>query len=514
MPADRLPPMAHGDMTAEQRQAVQEISAGPRGALIGPFVPLLRSPELMTRIQKVGEHLRFGTVLEQDILELTILTVAREWEQGFEWGFHRPLAERAGVPDAVIEALAEGREPTSLTGDQAVAYAVARQLQRSAPRGRGHLRPSGRGVRRGRVRRAGGDSGVLHDPGDGHERGADATSSTGRRAETADRRAVTAAAGPPAEEAALVLLHPLGADHEFWDPLTRALAGRPVHALDLPGHGRAPLPSGGLTIARAAEAVLAELDRDGAGRVDLLGLSIGGLVAQYIAAHAPERVAHLVLADTVARYPEPFRQQWRARARAARTEGTASFVEPTLQTWFTPDFARSEAEAVRYARAAIARCDPEGYAQACEALEAVDAGRGSRGSPSPRWSCAAGTTPRRSARRPTGWRSTSPGPSWNGFPAGTPARWRTPVPSRSSCARSSARGTATSPARCGPERAGSGGQPDAAITSRCSRSATCTSVRRSVSGWPRSCSVFCRRLRTVCSCTASCSAVATWLVRR
>jgi 4-carboxymuconolactone decarboxylase len=130
-PADRLPPLPDADMTPEQREAVREISAGPRGALIGPFVPLLRSPELMTRLQKVGEHLRFGTVLGLDVLELTILTVAQEWGQQFEWGYHRPLAERAGVPGTVIAALAEGREPTELGGDMALAYSVARQLQRT-----------------------------------------------------------------------------------------------------------------------------------------------------------------------------------------------------------------------------------------------------------------------------------------------------------------------------------------------------------------------------------------------
>lgn len=170
----------------------------------------------------------------------------------------------------------------------------------------------------------------------------------------------------------LVLLHPLGADRSFWDPLIGHLTGLRVRALDLPGHGAAPLPAEGLTIARAADAVLAELDRDGGGPVDLLGLSIGGLVAQHIAAHDPERVGRLVLADTVARYPESLREQWRSRARTARTAGTAAFVEPTLQTWFTPGFADSGAAAVRYARTAIAGCDPEGYAQACEALEAAD----------------------------------------------------------------------------------------------------------------------------------------------
>lgn len=129
--ADRLPPLPDTALTPAQRDAVRGITAGPRGALDGPFVPLLRSPELMTRLQKVGEHLRFGGVLGPDVLELTILTVAREWGQEFEWNHHRPLAERAGVPGEFIEALASGREPAPLSGDQAVAYAVAGQLQRA-----------------------------------------------------------------------------------------------------------------------------------------------------------------------------------------------------------------------------------------------------------------------------------------------------------------------------------------------------------------------------------------------
>ena len=57
--ADRLPPLTEDQMTPAQREAAAEISAGPRGAVIGPFAPLLRSPELMTRLQKVGEYLRF-----------------------------------------------------------------------------------------------------------------------------------------------------------------------------------------------------------------------------------------------------------------------------------------------------------------------------------------------------------------------------------------------------------------------------------------------------------------------
>ncbi|MFD0853010.1 carboxymuconolactone decarboxylase family protein, partial [Actinomadura adrarensis] len=89
------------------------LAAGPRGAVFGPFVPLLRSPELMTRLQLVGEYLRFGSVLDDDLVELVILYVARTWDQEFEFGYHRPLAARAGLPEHVIDAVARGVRPTS-----------------------------------------------------------------------------------------------------------------------------------------------------------------------------------------------------------------------------------------------------------------------------------------------------------------------------------------------------------------------------------------------------------------
>ncbi|MBL7258551.1 carboxymuconolactone decarboxylase family protein [Paractinoplanes lichenicola] len=106
---DRLPPLE--DMTAEQRAAAARIASGPRGALFGPFVPLLRSPELMTRLQLVGEFLRFGSALDDDLVELVILFVARHWDQDFEYGFHHPLALKAGLPPEVVEAVAHARRP-------------------------------------------------------------------------------------------------------------------------------------------------------------------------------------------------------------------------------------------------------------------------------------------------------------------------------------------------------------------------------------------------------------------
>ena len=112
--ADRLPPLTEEQMTAEQRAAAAEISSGPRGAVIGPFAPLLRSPELMTRLQKVGEYLRFESPLDRRLFEMTILYVARWWDQQFEWTFHHPLALEAGLDPAIADAVAEDRRPDGM----------------------------------------------------------------------------------------------------------------------------------------------------------------------------------------------------------------------------------------------------------------------------------------------------------------------------------------------------------------------------------------------------------------
>jgi 4-carboxymuconolactone decarboxylase len=129
--ADRLPPLAEEQMTAEQRAAAAEISSGPRGAVIGPFAPLLRSPELMTRLQKVGEYLRFESPLDRRLFEMTILYVARWWDQQFEWTFHHPLALEAGLDPAVADAIAENRRPEGMDAAAAVVWDLLDELFRT-----------------------------------------------------------------------------------------------------------------------------------------------------------------------------------------------------------------------------------------------------------------------------------------------------------------------------------------------------------------------------------------------
>ena len=129
--SERMPPLLFDQMTAAQRKAAEEMIAGPRKGVKGPFVPLLRSPELMDRLQKVGEYLRFGSSLDQRISEFVMLVVAREWTQQFEWFVHVPLARKADVAEETIAALAEGRRPGGMSEHEQVAYDFCAELLRN-----------------------------------------------------------------------------------------------------------------------------------------------------------------------------------------------------------------------------------------------------------------------------------------------------------------------------------------------------------------------------------------------
>jgi 4-carboxymuconolactone decarboxylase len=125
---DRMPPVPADKMTDAQKKAAAELIAGPRGKLSGPFVPLLRSPEFMSRLQKTGEYLRYDSKLGPRLNEFVILTTARIWTQQFEWSTHEPLALKAGVKQEIIDAVRAGRRPTGMDADQEIAYDFLMEL--------------------------------------------------------------------------------------------------------------------------------------------------------------------------------------------------------------------------------------------------------------------------------------------------------------------------------------------------------------------------------------------------
>lgn len=128
---NRMPPIPEDQMTQTQKEAVASILSGPRKHLVGPFIPLLRSPEFMNRLQRTGEYLRFNSALEPRLSELAILITARHWSQNFEWYAHRPIAEKAGLKPAICDAIAEGRRPAEMASDEAVIYDFLDELIRT-----------------------------------------------------------------------------------------------------------------------------------------------------------------------------------------------------------------------------------------------------------------------------------------------------------------------------------------------------------------------------------------------
>jgi 3-oxoadipate enol-lactonase len=173
--------------------------------------------------------------------------------------------------------------------------------------------------------------------------------------------------GPPA-----VLLHCLGVDHRFWDFAAGLADAFTLLTYDLPGHGATPVPAGPYDIADLSKQLAGLFRRHDLAHAHVVGISLGGLVAQHFAATWPGLVDRLVLIDTTPRYTDELRRMWVERAATARTAGVAALVDGLLNIWFTPEFVAANGPAVRYVRTALARTSGEGYALACEALGAAD----------------------------------------------------------------------------------------------------------------------------------------------
>ena len=129
---NRMPPLSEDRMTPEQQAAVEEFKAARNtDGFGGPFMVLLRSPEMMNRARNVGDYVRFRSALPPRLSEFVILLTARHWTQNYEWYVHAPIAEREGLDAAVIEAVADGRRPAELADDEAAVYDFCMELLRT-----------------------------------------------------------------------------------------------------------------------------------------------------------------------------------------------------------------------------------------------------------------------------------------------------------------------------------------------------------------------------------------------
>lgn len=174
--------------------------------------------------------------------------------------------------------------------------------------------------------------------------------------------------GPP-----LILIHALGLSHELWKPQIPQLAAMyDVVAYDLRGHGDTDIPPGPYTLADFAEDLAGLLDALGFERTHLVGISLGGMIAQEFALTWPDRVRSLLLADTASEYPPEARRQFAERARVAEERGIGPLIEPTLERWFTPEFRRDHSAEVAWIRDLLGSAHPTGYAASCRAIAQAD----------------------------------------------------------------------------------------------------------------------------------------------
>jgi 4-carboxymuconolactone decarboxylase len=128
---DRMPPVPADKLTAAQKKAIEEFKAARSADISGPFVPLLRSPEVLSRARAMGDYLRYKSSLPPRLSEFVILMTARQWTQNYEWSAHAPLAREAGLSPDIIKAIAEGRRPERMADDEDILYTLWDELHRN-----------------------------------------------------------------------------------------------------------------------------------------------------------------------------------------------------------------------------------------------------------------------------------------------------------------------------------------------------------------------------------------------
>src|ERR1700730_4868855 len=128
---DRMPPIPLDALTDAQKKAAEAFAQGRGYAIRGPFVPLIRSPEVMLRAKAMGDYLRFHSSLGPRLNEMVILITAREWTQQYEWHAHAASALKEGLRGDIVEAIADARRPAGMAEDEDIAYDMATQILRS-----------------------------------------------------------------------------------------------------------------------------------------------------------------------------------------------------------------------------------------------------------------------------------------------------------------------------------------------------------------------------------------------
>jgi 3-oxoadipate enol-lactonase len=169
----------------------------------------------------------------------------------------------------------------------------------------------------------------------------------------------------------LMLSNSLGCTLQMWTPQMKALTGLfRVVRYDRRGHGKSTVAPGPYSIERMGRDVLAILDDLNIAKVHWCGLSMGGMVGQWLGAFAPERIDRLILANTTCYYPDPAPMQ--NRIKAVREGGLQAIADTVIANWLTEDFRERDPQATLNLKAMLLATPVEGYIACCEMLSTLD----------------------------------------------------------------------------------------------------------------------------------------------
>ena len=169
----------------------------------------------------------------------------------------------------------------------------------------------------------------------------------------------------------LMLSNSLGATLQMWEPQMAALTKLyRIVRYDRRGHGKSGVPPGPYSMDRFGRDVLAILDDLNIEKVHWCGLSMGGMVGQWLGAHAPQRIEKLILANTTCHYPDP--TNWNNRIKAITEGGLPAVADGVIGAWLTADFREREPQITARLKAMLLASPVQGYLACCEALRTLD----------------------------------------------------------------------------------------------------------------------------------------------
>ena len=124
----RLPELDPAEFSPEQKRVHDAILAGPRGKVVGPLKVWLNNPGLAEHAQALGAYVRFNSSLPPRLSELAICVTGAFWKANYEWFAHAPLAIKAGIDPAAVEAIRTGGTPNLTKSDEQAIYDFATEL--------------------------------------------------------------------------------------------------------------------------------------------------------------------------------------------------------------------------------------------------------------------------------------------------------------------------------------------------------------------------------------------------